>query len=238
MPKVKKIELSFVCDEDWNKMTPVQFGRHCAACQKTVINFSGMSDAQIIAFYAQKGNEKTCGQFRTGQLEHINKGLALPERKVKTSFFRPILASVILSTAVACAKDKRTLGAPQVHVDNRENDTIPKDTTASQLQSDTSTSIKKEKFEPRKITYVQSMKTTDTLIVEEAQVFEKVIISKQLDYPNEKDVQLRGVPQISYDEREYYEQMEQEEKGKVEIKPVKKKDTFLNRIFNRLKSIK
>lgn len=237
MPKVKKIELSFVCDEDWNKMSPVDSGRHCSSCQKTVVNFSGMSDAQIVAFYAKSENEKTCGQFRFGQLEHINKGLALPERKVKTSFFRPLLASAILSTAAACASDERTLGEPQVHVDNHENDTIPKDTTASQLQSDTSASSEKEKFQPRKFTHIDGKKSIDTLVVKETQIPEKPTIN-YIDFPEDREIQLGGIPQVTYEENERFKEMEQYERGEVEFKPVEQKDTLLNRIFNRMKSIK
>gem|GEM_PF-2298030 len=44
MKKIKKIELSFACDEDWNKMTPVEIGRHCSSCEKSVIDFSAFTD--------------------------------------------------------------------------------------------------------------------------------------------------------------------------------------------------
>ncbi len=93
MPQLKKIELAFACDEDWNKMTPVKRGRHCAACQKTVVNFVAMSDEKVIAFYSNKAEANTCGNFRLGQLEQINKTLAQSQLPKKTnSLFKPILA--------------------------------------------------------------------------------------------------------------------------------------------------
>jgi CarboxypepD_reg-like domain/Secretion system C-terminal sorting domain len=55
------------CHEDWNKMTPTQQGRHCQSCCKQVIDFSAMTDAAIINYFA-KGNEKICGRFANDQL--------------------------------------------------------------------------------------------------------------------------------------------------------------------------
>jgi hypothetical protein len=48
-------------------MTPAGPGRHCAACQKTVIDFSLKSDAEILAYFAQATGE-TCGRLRRDQL--------------------------------------------------------------------------------------------------------------------------------------------------------------------------
>jgi hypothetical protein len=48
-------------------MTPAGPDRHCAACQKTVIDFSLKSDAEILAYFAQATGE-TCGRLRRDQL--------------------------------------------------------------------------------------------------------------------------------------------------------------------------
>ncbi|NVO84912.1 hypothetical protein [Hymenobacter terrestris] len=37
------------CSENWAAMTPAAQGRHCAACAKTVVDFSCMTDAQVVA---------------------------------------------------------------------------------------------------------------------------------------------------------------------------------------------
>jgi hypothetical protein len=47
-------------------MTPCQQGRYCGQCQKTVIDFSGMSDAAIARIVSQQ--ENLCGRFTTDQL--------------------------------------------------------------------------------------------------------------------------------------------------------------------------
>jgi len=55
------------CHESWATMTPTGGGRHCATCQKTVIDFSLKSDAEIMAYFTQATGE-TCGRLRRDQL--------------------------------------------------------------------------------------------------------------------------------------------------------------------------
>ena len=48
-------------------MTPTPTGRHCAACQKTVVDFTQKTDAEILAYLAGAAGP-ACGRFRAGQL--------------------------------------------------------------------------------------------------------------------------------------------------------------------------
>ena len=57
------------CHENWAAMNPATAGRHCAACQKTVVDFTRQSDAEILAYLAQAVGGRTCGRFAAGQLE-------------------------------------------------------------------------------------------------------------------------------------------------------------------------
>ncbi|PUZ28098.1 hypothetical protein DCC81_01035 [Chitinophaga parva] len=54
------------CHEDWAAMTPQEQGRFCNNCQKTVTDFTGMTDAEVLVALAQSGGG--CGRFRAGQL--------------------------------------------------------------------------------------------------------------------------------------------------------------------------
>ena len=55
------------CNEDWNKMTSTQQGKFCDACSKQVVDFSMMSDQQILHYLSQHAG-KLCGRFNSDQL--------------------------------------------------------------------------------------------------------------------------------------------------------------------------
>ncbi|MDO7850269.1 carboxypeptidase-like regulatory domain-containing protein [Hymenobacter convexus] len=56
------------CSESWAAMTPTTAGRHCTACQKTVVDFTQKTDAEILALLAGAAGGRTCGRFAAGQL--------------------------------------------------------------------------------------------------------------------------------------------------------------------------
>jgi hypothetical protein len=56
------------CAESWNNFTPAPEGGFCGSCQKTVIDFTRMSDRQILDYLAKK-KAHTCGRFRADQLK-------------------------------------------------------------------------------------------------------------------------------------------------------------------------
>ncbi len=55
------------CSENWETMTPNEKGKHCFSCQKTVVDFTTMTDSQIIHYF-QNYQGKTCGRFLETQL--------------------------------------------------------------------------------------------------------------------------------------------------------------------------
>ena len=38
------------CAESWDAMAPTDVGRHCASCQTQVVDFTRMSDGEVVAF--------------------------------------------------------------------------------------------------------------------------------------------------------------------------------------------
>lgn len=64
-----KITIPAPCHQDWNNMQSRESGRHCAACSKTVIDFTAMSDAEISNFFAVKQDENICGRFKDEQVQ-------------------------------------------------------------------------------------------------------------------------------------------------------------------------
>jgi len=64
-----KIQINKPCHEDWSKMTAEAQGKFCNVCEKSVVDFSGMSDAEILYYFSKPKSEKVCGRFNVEQLE-------------------------------------------------------------------------------------------------------------------------------------------------------------------------
>ncbi|MBC6991659.1 carboxypeptidase-like regulatory domain-containing protein [Hymenobacter sp. BT491] len=67
MPRPVTLSVPQPCHESWHQMTPAQQGRHCAACQKIVIDFTQLSDYEIINLISQS-SDSVCGRFTDRQL--------------------------------------------------------------------------------------------------------------------------------------------------------------------------
>jgi hypothetical protein len=93
------------CTESWEAMTPTGAGRHCAACQKTVVDFTWKTDAEILAYLASASGE-TCGRFRR---EQVSKTLVTISPKPPVSRWQLWLAS-LLATALAMQSCQHTTG--------------------------------------------------------------------------------------------------------------------------------
>ncbi len=72
-------------------MTPAQGGRHCAMCSKTVVDFTLMSDSEIIDIFRKAKNDTPCGHFRASQLN----------RELVDTRRRPSLISVAVKRVAA-----------------------------------------------------------------------------------------------------------------------------------------
>lgn len=77
---MKKFNLSIPkpCHENWAQMTPAEKGRFCGSCQKTVFDFTNMSDRELAAFF-KKPAGSVCGRFHQDQL---NREIAVPKKRI------------------------------------------------------------------------------------------------------------------------------------------------------------
>lgn len=66
------------CHEKWAQMTPAAQGRHCAACDKVVMDFTRLTDAEVIHWLQRPKSGRTCGRFATQQLNRPLLVLAAP----------------------------------------------------------------------------------------------------------------------------------------------------------------
>lgn len=63
---IENVRLSFVCDKQYEAMSPCNTGRHCAACNKVVIDFTNKTAEDLQAALAN--DTAICGRFTSAQL--------------------------------------------------------------------------------------------------------------------------------------------------------------------------
>nr|WP_294858931.1 hypothetical protein [uncultured Fluviicola sp.] len=69
--KAVKYSIQNPCDKSWNDMVPETTGRFCGSCEKTVVDFTGMSDFSIVDYLESHKTEKVCGRFTKPQLDRV-----------------------------------------------------------------------------------------------------------------------------------------------------------------------
>jgi hypothetical protein len=102
---MKKIQLTIPepCHENWDKMTQQDKGRFCAACQKTVVDFTDMSDREI-AWFFKKPVSSVCGRFHEDQL---NRNIDVPRKRIPwVKYLFQISIPALLMSAKASAQGK------------------------------------------------------------------------------------------------------------------------------------
>jgi hypothetical protein len=96
------------CHENWQQMTPQDQGRFCNACAKVVVDFSVMSDKEILN-YISTASSKICGRLEQDQL---NREIIYPELQKKSwqKYWLTIAASFMLFTSRLSAQVKPSKG--------------------------------------------------------------------------------------------------------------------------------
>jgi len=86
----QKIQISIPkpCHESWQNMTPVEKGRFCSSCQKTVLDFTHLSDNEIIKLVSK--NDNLCVRLKENQIHRNN-----IETKRASNFFGYIAITVL-----------------------------------------------------------------------------------------------------------------------------------------------
>ena len=113
---MKKMQLTIhePCHENWENMSQEDQGRFCSACKKTVVDFTGMSDRQVIAFF-KKPAGSVCGRFYQDQL---NRDLLPPPKRLSwiRYFFQFTLPLFMMALKSCGFKEKKTLGEIKMEV--------------------------------------------------------------------------------------------------------------------------
>jgi hypothetical protein len=67
--KYLQIHLDQPCSEGWDSMKPDEKGRFCASCAKTVVDFTNMSNVDLLDFFKKNKGKDVCGRILPYQLE-------------------------------------------------------------------------------------------------------------------------------------------------------------------------
>lgn len=111
MTKYLSLKIPSSCHENWNGMTPEQGGQYCFSCQKPVIDFTQMTDRELIQYFKlHKGS--TCGRFTADQLNRNIPFAKKPLPWIKYLFTFSIPA--FLLSLKASAQSKKIIASTEV----------------------------------------------------------------------------------------------------------------------------
>lgn len=121
------------CHEGWQNMTPVEKGRFCASCKKTVLDFTYLSDNEIINLVNK--NDNLCGRINTSQL---NRNLI--ETKRTSNYFGYFATSVLaflgLGAESVIAQEKPVVEQSDLKGVNKATDSVNKFTVNGYVYMD------------------------------------------------------------------------------------------------------
>lgn len=104
MPEKIQLSIDTPCHEQWDDMQPDSTGRFCGSCQKTVVDFTMMSDQEVLAWFS-KASGSVCGRLHTDQMHRQLLPSTPPKRNRWTIWWQLLLAGVLVS-AKASAQGK------------------------------------------------------------------------------------------------------------------------------------
>jgi hypothetical protein len=95
-----KFSIPEPCHEDWTKMTPTQQGAFCSNCQKDVVDFTKLTDTEVLQYLNNNSHKPVCGKIDNTQLQRLN--LTIDEGIIYTSIrtWKKYLAILIICFGV------------------------------------------------------------------------------------------------------------------------------------------
>ena len=100
MPRSLLLNIPEPCHENWQNMTPQEQGRFCGSCQKVVVDFSVMTDKEVLDYFS-KASQQVCGRFSNDQL---NKELTITPAKKRVTWayvWNVLVASLLMTKTYA-----------------------------------------------------------------------------------------------------------------------------------------
>jgi hypothetical protein len=95
-----KVQINEPCPANWDKMQIKLHVRHCEQCDKSVIDFTQKSRAEIIAFLIENPNGSVCGRMNSQQFDILEEDLPELISIISQPRFR---ANAFLILAIVCS---------------------------------------------------------------------------------------------------------------------------------------
>jgi len=87
------VSIPVPCHENWDLMSPHEQGKYCMVCSKAVIDFTHMTDTEIIRAI-QQSSQTICGRLDEQQLDSLRPKYQLP-KKMKVFLYALAVAFLI-----------------------------------------------------------------------------------------------------------------------------------------------
>jgi hypothetical protein len=90
------------CSESWDKMTATEKGKFCQSCEKEVVDFSSLSDEEMIRVI-EKSKGNICGRAKKTQLD---RKIQIPSNVHRPYPVNAILAGLVVLTLLPACHDE------------------------------------------------------------------------------------------------------------------------------------
>lgn len=90
------LKIDTPCHQDWNSMTKTDIGKYCSNCSKTVIDFTSLTDNEIIQIIDKK-SDKLCGRLNKLQLNRLIENKQLSKH---STLYKTLTGLFLLGTAI------------------------------------------------------------------------------------------------------------------------------------------
>lgn len=109
--KIIQLSIPKPCNEGWENMLPEEKGRFCLTCQKSVIDFSNLSNNQIASILSENSG-RVCGRFTINQL---NKNIVIENNSQQNKLLKAasFLIPLFVSTNVQAIPNLNTIETVQ-----------------------------------------------------------------------------------------------------------------------------
>ncbi|QJB40611.1 carboxypeptidase-like regulatory domain-containing protein [Chitinophaga oryzae] len=96
------VSIPHPCQQSWENMIPAAGGRFCDSCRKTVIDFTGLTDSEVLALLSNT-SQQYCGRFRQSQLDRKIRPEPQAASLLPVAVLGALLAAGVPATMAAAA---------------------------------------------------------------------------------------------------------------------------------------